>query len=65
MRKITQQSVVKKNLRIGEAKRKYTERERERDAQRISLIHTNAIVTITMTIATNNNLYKRLQSHFI
>ena len=43
MRKITQPSVVKKNLRIGEAKQdtlteREREREREREAQRISLL---------------------------
>ena len=38
MRKITQQSVMLKNLRIGEAKQNmHREREREREAQRISL----------------------------
>ena len=45
MRKITQQSVVKKNLRMR-IKPEYAqrERERERDAQRVSLIK-NATVT--------------------
>ena len=60
MQKITQQSVVKNNLHIGEAiQNTHRERERGREAQRVSLLK-NATVT-----KTTNNLYKRLQGHFI
>ena len=58
MRKITQQSVMKKHLRIGEAKRN-TQRERERGTKNI-LIH-----KMQQLQNNNNNLYKRLQSHFM
>ena len=44
MRKITQHSVVQKNLRIREAKTKYAHREREREPHILSLIK-SAIVT--------------------
>ena len=42
MRKITQQSVLKKNLRIGDA-RQNTHTEREREAQSIFLIKSATI----------------------
>ena len=42
MRKITQQSVVKKNLRIGEKKTEYAQRERERERHKEYLYSQNA-----------------------
>ena len=44
MRKITQHSVAKKNLRIGEGTHNTTQRERERGTKNIS-INKNATVT--------------------
>ena len=64
MRKITQQSVVKKNLCIGETRQnthKEREREREKGTKNMSI---HKMATVTISIITTN-LYKRLQSHFI
>ena len=58
MRKIIQHSVVKKNLRIEEAKQ-YTHRERDRERGKKNISIKDATVTMT------TDLYKRLQSHFI
>ena len=62
MRKITQQqSVLKKNMRIVDARQNmHREKERERDTKYIFI--KNATVTKQPT---TTNLYKRLQGHFI
>ena len=60
MRKITQHSMMLKNLRIREAKQN-THRERERGTRNMSI---HKMATVTISIITTN-LYKRLQSHFI
>ena len=58
MRKITQQSVVKKNLRIGEAKQN-THREREREAQRMSLfIKMQQLQYMNITFSSKINLLR-------
>ena len=61
MRKITQQSLEKKNLRIGDVKQDmHRDRERERHKEYV-YIHTNATVTMT----TNQPLQKVTKSLYI
>ena len=59
MRKITQHSVVKKNLRIGDAKQN-TYREREGGTKNMSIF-----IEMQQLQLRTTNLYKRLLSHFI